>query len=161
MTNFKSLSRRSAVHAALAAGAAMASGAAASAAAASAPSSSKPAAPDPDPEFTAVKARMLDASKRGSSLTPLQKHIAILAAAATASSPASVASAAAAALKDGVFPVQVKEAIYQCTPYVGIARIENVLPALNAALEAAGVRLPLDPQGTVTDADRFEKGLGV
>ena len=66
-----------------------------------------------------------------------------------------------AALGAGVTPVEVKEALYQAVPYVGMAKVADFIGAANDVLEARGVGLPLEGQSTTTPADRFEKGLAV
>lgn len=53
-----------------------------------------------------------------------------------------------AALGAGVTPVEVKEIVYQASAYLGMGRVYPFLAATNAALEAAGVDLPLEPQAT-------------
>ncbi len=55
-----------------------------------------------------------------------------------------------AALRNGLTPVQLKEVVYQATAYLGIGRTFPFLKAVNEALEAAGVELPLEPQATTT-----------
>ena len=57
--------------------------------------------------------------------------------------------------------MEIKEAIYQCAPYVGLERARCALEEVNAAFKEAGVSLPTPPQGSVTEEDRFEKGLDV
>lgn len=39
-----------------------------------------------------------------------------------------------AALNVGVSPVEIKEAIYQCTPYIGFPRTLNALSCLNEVI---------------------------
>lgn len=65
------------------------------------------------------------------------------------------------ALNAGVTPVEVKEALYQAVPYVGMAKVADFVGITNEVLEARGVTLPLAGQSTTSSADRFEKGLAV
>lgn len=65
------------------------------------------------------------------------------------------------ALNAGVTPVEVKEALYQAVPYVGMAKVADFVGITNEVLEARGVTLPLAGQSTTSPADRFEKGLAV
>lgn len=62
------------------------------------------------------------------------------------------------ALESGVTPVQAKEIVYQATAYLGIGRTLPFLKKTNEILDARGVKLPLEPQGTTTPEDRVEKG---
>lgn len=62
------------------------------------------------------------------------------------------------ALNAGATPEEIRETLYQCTPYVGFARSKAALIEMQIAFEEAGVKLPLESQGTTTDADRIAKG---
>lgn len=66
-----------------------------------------------------------------------------------------------AALAVGVTPVEIKEVVYQAVPYVGMARVFDVLHVTNEVLQARGVALPLPGQATTTPATRRAAGLAV
>ena len=66
-----------------------------------------------------------------------------------------------ACLNVGCTPVELREAIYQCAPFIGFPRTLNAIGVLNEVLTARGVTLPLPKQGTVSDEDRYEKGLAI
>ena len=61
------------------------------------------------------------------------------------------------ALNAGATPDEIRETIYQTTPYVGFARAKNALIEMQLAFEEAGIG-ELANQGTTTDADRVQKG---
>ena len=61
------------------------------------------------------------------------------------------------ALAAGATPDEIRETIYQTTPYVGFARAKNALIEMQLAFEEAGIG-ELANQGTTTDADRVQKG---
>jgi len=63
------------------------------------------------------------------------------------------------ALNVGVTPIEVKEIVYQAVPYVGIAKVLDVLIATNEIFNSRGIELPLEGQSTTTSETRFEKGL--
>ena len=63
------------------------------------------------------------------------------------------------ALRGGLDPAAVKEAVYQATAYLGIGRVRDFLEATNKVLAQHGVPLPLPPQGTTDAATRFSAGL--
>jgi 4-carboxymuconolactone decarboxylase len=65
----------------------------------------------------------------------------------------------AGALHVGVEPVQIREAVYQLAPFIGFPRTLNAVATMNEVFAARGIELPLPPQGTVTDADRYTRGL--
>lgn len=66
-----------------------------------------------------------------------------------------------ATLNVGATPIEIREAIYQCAPLIGFPKVLNALSAMNEAFTERGIQLPLEEQGTVTEANRYEKGLAV
>ena len=66
-----------------------------------------------------------------------------------------------ACLNVGCTPVELREAIYQCAPFIGFPKTLNAIGVLNEVLTAAGITLPLPKQGTVADGERYEKGLAI
>ena len=64
-----------------------------------------------------------------------------------------------AALNIGVSPVEIKEAIYQCAPYLGFPKTLNAINKANEVFKAANISLPVESQKTVTEETRFDKGL--
>lgn len=62
------------------------------------------------------------------------------------------------ALNAGATPDEIRETIYHTTPYVGFARAKNALIEMQLAFEELGVSMPLENQGTTTEADRVAKG---
>lgn len=68
---------------------------------------------------------------------------------------------AAAALNVGVTPVELREAIYQCAPFIGFPKTLNALSTVNDVFKERGIPLPLEKQGTVNEENRHEKGAEV
>ena len=66
-----------------------------------------------------------------------------------------------AALTVGVTPVEVKEIVYHAVPYVGMAKVFDILHATNDVLTERDVALPLEGQSTTTPDTRMERGLDV
>ncbi len=64
-----------------------------------------------------------------------------------------------AALNIGVTPVEIKEAIYQCVPYVGFPKTLNAVNKANEVFKKMGVSLPVESQKTVSEETRFDEGL--
>lgn len=62
------------------------------------------------------------------------------------------------ALDGGLTPIEVKEAVYQASAYLGLGRMLPFLGAVNEELSRRGVTLPLEPQGTVQPEHRREAG---
>lgn len=67
----------------------------------------------------------------------------------------------AAALNVGASPVELREALYQCAPFIGFPKTLNAIAVMNEVFSEKGIQLPLDPQGTVTEENRAEKGLAI
>ncbi len=63
-----------------------------------------------------------------------------------------------AALNIGVTPIEIREVIYQCAPFIGYPKVLNAVETINKVFESRGIKLPLQKQGTVKEEDRFEKG---
>ncbi|QRG70407.1 carboxymuconolactone decarboxylase family protein [Brevibacillus choshinensis] len=66
-----------------------------------------------------------------------------------------------AALNVGLTPVEIKEAIYQCAPYLGFPKALNAVTAVNEVFRARNIALPLESQKQVEEENRFDKGLAV
>ena len=63
------------------------------------------------------------------------------------------------ALNVGVSPIEIKEALYQCSPYVGFPRVFAALEKVNEVFKEKNISLPIESQSTVTESTRFDKGL--
>ena len=63
------------------------------------------------------------------------------------------------ALNIGVSPIEIKEALYQCSPYVGFPRVFAALEKANEVFKEKNISLPIESQSTVTESTRFDKGL--
>ena len=66
-----------------------------------------------------------------------------------------------AALNAGVEPVVIREAIYQCAPVIGFPKTLNGLTVMNEVFKERGIETPLQSSETVTEADRYDKGLKI
>ena len=66
-----------------------------------------------------------------------------------------------AALNVGNSPLVIREAIYQCAPFIGFPRTLNAIGVFNEVAKERNIKLPLENAGTTTDVDRHEKGLVV
>ena len=65
------------------------------------------------------------------------------------------------ALNIGVSPIEIKEALYQCSPYVGFPRVFAALEKANEVFKEKNISLPIESQSTVTESTRFDKGLEI
>ncbi|MCZ0070301.1 carboxymuconolactone decarboxylase family protein [Bacillus sonorensis] len=64
-----------------------------------------------------------------------------------------------AGLNVGLTPVEIKEAVYQCTPYIGFPKTLNAINEVNEVFKAKNIALPIESQKTIDDDNRFQKGL--
>ncbi len=62
-------------------------------------------------------------------------------------------------LSDVLTAIQIKEAIYQCTPYIGFAKVVDAITVANEVFTTNDIELPLDEQETVIADTRFQKGV--
>ena len=62
------------------------------------------------------------------------------------------------ALKSGVTPIEIKEAIYQCAPYIGFTKVVLSLRKVNDAFLENNITLPLEKQGTSDENTREKQG---
>lgn len=67
-----------------------------------------------------------------------------------------------AGLNAGCTPVEIREAVYQCAPFIGFPKVLNAISAMNEAFTESEISLPLPEQGTLlSDEERYEKGLEI
>ncbi len=66
-----------------------------------------------------------------------------------------------AALNVGVTPIELREAIYQCAPFIGFPKTLNALSILNEVFKERGIETPLKIAVTVKEEERYEKGLAI
>lgn len=66
-----------------------------------------------------------------------------------------------AALNAGNTPLEIRETIYGCAPYIGFPRTLNAIGVFNEVMTERKIILPLEDAATVTDVTRHEKGLAV
>ncbi|TWD93415.1 4-carboxymuconolactone decarboxylase [Neobacillus bataviensis] len=64
-----------------------------------------------------------------------------------------------AALNVGLTPVEIKEAVYQCAPYIGFPKTLNAINEVNEVFKSKNIGLPIESQKQTEEDNRFEKGL--
>ncbi|MEH7549676.1 carboxymuconolactone decarboxylase family protein, partial [Neobacillus vireti] len=64
-----------------------------------------------------------------------------------------------AALNVGLTPVEIKEAVYQCAPYIGFPKTLNAINEVNEVFKSKNIGLPIESQKQTVEDNRFEKGL--
>lgn len=66
-----------------------------------------------------------------------------------------------ACLNVGLAPLEIREAIYQCAPFVGFPKTLNAIAAMNEVFASAGINLPLENAETIDEATRYERGKAI
>jgi 4-carboxymuconolactone decarboxylase len=66
-----------------------------------------------------------------------------------------------AALSVGLTPIEIKEAVYQCAPYLGFPKTLNAIAEINEVFKARNIAVPIESQKQVEEDNRFDKGLAV
>ena len=117
---------------------------------------------DTDPELAAMRDRLIygEILNEGT-LTDRQAALVTLAALTASQGLDALPAQAEAALRVGADAADIREALYQCAPYVGFPRVEAALAVLNPVLKKHGASLPLPPGATVNESTRLADGLAV
>ena len=67
-----------------------------------------------------------------------------------------------AGLNAGCTAVELREAVYQCAPFIGFPRTLNAIEAMNEVFAGEGIPLPLPSQKTLGgEEERYEKGFAI
>src|SRR5215203_1311436 len=117
-------------------------------------------APDNDPELMEILRRFIfgDVFDTGVLDDQTRELITVTVLACLQTLP-QLKSHTAAALNVGVQPIEIREAIYQLAPFIGFPRTRNAIATANDVFQDQGIQLALPVQGTVSDADRYPRGL--
>ena len=116
-----------------------------------------------DPEMAATLKRYLygDNVEQSKTLNDVDRELVRIASLATTGVQSALANEVDGALNLGVKPLEIRETIYQVTPYIGFARSVEALETINKVFKDHKIKLPLENQATVTEENRFDKGLQV
>ena len=69
-----------------------------------------------------------------------------------------------ASLNAGCTPVEIREAVYQCAPFIGFPKTLNAISTMNEVFTENGIDLPLPDQTTLTgesEDERYQRGLAI
>ena len=66
-----------------------------------------------------------------------------------------------AALNVGVTPIELRETVYLCAPFVGFPKTLNALGVINEVFAERGIKLPLESQGKTAEEERFAAGFAI
>ncbi|MGN0918967.1 MAG: carboxymuconolactone decarboxylase family protein [Oxalobacter sp.] len=65
------------------------------------------------------------------------------------------------ALNAGIQPVEIRETIYQCAPFIGFPKTLNAISIFNEVVKERGLEKELKSASTVKEEERFEKGSAI
>ncbi|SMQ81608.1 4-carboxymuconolactone decarboxylase [Bacillus sp. OV166] len=121
-----------------------------------------PAAYTTDPDFQDILSRFIfgEVFYQGN-LDDKQRELITLVVLTTNQTLPQLKAHVAAALYVGLTPVEIKEAVYQCAPYIGFPKTLNAINEVNEVFKANNISLPIESQKTVDEDNRFQNGLGV
>ena len=115
-----------------------------------------------DPEFMAVLQRLIFGEVfHTGNLDDQTRELITVVVLTTIQALPQLKSHTTAALNIGVSPVEIREAVYQCAPFIGFPKTLNAIGVINEVFEAKGIALPLPSQATVGEAERHEKGKAI
>lgn len=119
-------------------------------------------APDLDPELGAILRRLIfgEVFDTGD-LDDRTRELITVTVLATMQTLPQLRAHAGAALNVGVTPVELREAVYQCAPFIGFPKTLNAVAVLNEVFAERGIDLPLPDQSTTTEEDRREAGRAI
>ena len=66
-----------------------------------------------------------------------------------------------AALNVVVTPIELRETVYLCAPFVGFPKTLNALGVINEVFAERGIKLPLESQGKTAEEERFAAGSAI
>ena len=115
-----------------------------------------------DPDLATIRDRFLygEIAEQGS-LNDKQRELITLVVLTASQSTNDIKNHTEAALRIGLSPVEIKEALYQCAPYIGFPKTEKALRLVNEVFREKRIPLPVASQKTVTEDDRFMQGVKV
>lgn len=113
-----------------------------------------------DPELDAIFKKYIygDIASQAK-ISRRDQHLVTLAVLTTFQNEDLLAKNVQGALNDGVTPLEIRETEYHLAPYIGLAKVTEAVKIMDGVFQKNGIKLPLENQGTTTDADRFDKGL--
>lgn len=115
-----------------------------------------------DPDLAAMRDRLMygEIAERGT-LDDRQGALVTLVTLTASQTRDEIKAHTDAALRVGVSPVEIKEALYQCAPYIGFPKTESAVRLVNELFAEKGIALPTESQATVREASRFKDGMAV
>lgn len=121
-----------------------------------------PAAYTTDPDYQDILSRFIfgEVFYQGNLDDKLRELITLVVLVANQTLP-QLKAHAHAALNVGLTPIEIKEAVYQCAPYLGFPKTLNAILELNEVFKERKIPLPIESQKHVDEDNRLDQGLAV
>ncbi len=115
-----------------------------------------------DPEFMRILQRFIfgEISQTGS-LDSRTRELITVTVLSTLQTLPQIKAHVQASLNVGCTPIEIREAVYQCAPFIGIPKTLNAIARMDEVFTANHIALPLEPQETVIEESRYEDGLAI
>lgn len=115
-----------------------------------------------DPDFSNLTNTFLfgEVSQFGN-LDSITREMVTLVVLVTSQVPVELKSHIFAALNLGITPIQIKEIVYACVPYIGLPKTLDALRIVNEVFVEKKIKLPLESTKTTTEETRYEKGISL
>ena len=115
-----------------------------------------------DPEFMRILQRFIfgEVSSTGSLDDKMRELVTITVLTVNQTLP-QLKAHVAACLNIGISPIAIRETVYECAPFIGFPKTLNAIAAMDEVFTANGIALPIESGETVTEEDRFAKGLAL
>jgi 4-carboxymuconolactone decarboxylase len=120
------------------------------------------ATPEDDPEFMTILRRLIfgEVFYTGDLDDQTRELITVVVLATNQMLP-QLRAHTGAALNVGVTPVEVREAVYQCAPFIGFPATLNAIGVINEVFRGRGIDVPLPAERTVHEDDRYDEGNAI
>lgn len=117
---------------------------------------------DLDPEFTEIMTRFIfgDVAYAGNLDSTISELITLVVMTTNQTLP-QLKEHIGSALNKGATPVQIKESIYQCAPFIGFSKVLIALDTVNEVFAERNITLPIESQRQVNEEERYKKGLEI
>lgn len=115
-----------------------------------------------DPEYMEIINNFIfDEIQENTQLNERSQILVILAALITNQSLKQYKIAIEAALNIGLKPTEIKEVLYQTTPYVGLSKVYDFINTTNQVFNEKEIDIPLPNQSTINRENRKESGFKI
>lgn len=111
-----------------------------------------------DPEFAQVMHDFVNAAYSQGTLDTRDRELIAIVVLTSIQEYDELASYTARAISNHVDPIAIKEAIYQCAPFIGYPKVVSALRVINEEFKNQGIVLPLQGQKTIAPEERYAKG---